>query len=142
MGTIETLQENKIVCHVYCLQALGARNLGNYVLPISKCPAQQSTSQVSYSLGKVTDLRQDEHISYSWMFLCHKRTAHFRTEFSRSPSWQLTKVNRRRHFFEQEVLNETRLDISDTKEIFFLTYNNSKHIKSIIPWPQEGRMKT
>lgn len=96
----------------------GAGNLGNYVLPISKCPASQSTSQVSNSLGKVTVLRQDEHISYSWMFLCHKR-AHFRTEFSRSLRWQLMKVNRQRHSFEQEVLNETRLDISDTQRIFF-----------------------
>lgn len=45
--------------------------------------------------------------------------AHFRTEFSRSLNWQFTKVNCQKHSLEQEVLNEMRLDISDTQRIFF-----------------------
>lgn len=50
----------------------GGKNLNNcsISLPISKCPALQRTSQVSKTLGKVIFLRQDEHILYSWMFLC------------------------------------------------------------------------
>lgn len=62
------------------------------VMPISKCPVQRRTCQVSNTLGKVIVSRQGEHISYSWMFLCHER-ARFRIEFSRSQSWQFMKMD-------------------------------------------------
>lgn len=52
------------------------------------------------------------------------------------------RVNCQKHSLKQEVFNETTLDISDTQRIFSLPTSNSKHIKEIIRWPQEGGGKT